>query len=62
MGVFANLSDDQSIHGVGITGLNKASEALYLGNSEPQLDYCSLLEHKTLNPLLRAISRSAEDQ
>ena len=34
MGVIANLSDDQLIiQGVGINGLNKASEALYLGNS-----------------------------
>ncbi len=34
MGVYTNLSDDKLIiHGVGINGLNKASEALYLGNS-----------------------------
>ena len=34
MGVFSNLSGDHLIiHGVGINGLNKASEALYLGNS-----------------------------
>ncbi len=34
LGVKVNLSDDKLIiHGVGINGLNKASEALYLGNS-----------------------------
>ena len=34
MGVYANLNNDKLIiHGVGINGLNKASEPLYLGNS-----------------------------
>ena len=34
MGIYADLSDDKLIiHGVGINGLKKASEALYLGNS-----------------------------